>query len=401
MPTIGPAGRSAWHVEGGVVDLTRARPAPRRLALEARPQPIVLDAGRCALVVIDMQNDFLHRSGWLAHIGVDVTPARSPIPTLKALLPPLRAAGVPVIWLNWGNRPDRSNLPPGVLHVYDPTGTGVGIGDPLPANGSHVLEAGSWSAAVVEELVVEPGDIAIDKFRMSGFVDTELDSVLRSLDVSTVLFAGVNLDQCVFATLTEAAALGYDCVLLEDCSATTSPPGCAEAVRYNVAQCFGFVASSTSLLDALEPVAHRTGVHIDSMRSAIAHRISPDDTVRLALLHAPTGPDDTSVFLEIWDPGGSQPPNSHPVSTETFLILKGEGLAHVDGETRPVRAGDFVVLAPGSLHRIENTGEVRLTAITTMAPDQGFAQLVLSGPRAELDEEDLAGFAADGPAPTQ
>ena len=86
---------------------------------------------------------------------------------------------------------------------------------------------------------------------MSGFFDTELDAVLRNLDVTTLLFAGVNVDQCVYATLCDAAGLGYDCVLLDDCCATTSPSFCVEATRYNVAQCYGFVADGADLVAAL------------------------------------------------------------------------------------------------------------------------------------------------------
>ena len=108
-----------------------------------------------------------------------------------------------------------------------------------------MLQAGSWGAALVDELVKAPADISIDKYRMSGFNDTCLDSVLRNLDIKTVLFAGVNADQCVLATLMEANFLGYDCVLLEDCTATTSPTFCWDAALYNVRQCFGFTALST------------------------------------------------------------------------------------------------------------------------------------------------------------
>ncbi len=111
---------------------------------------------RTALIVVDIQNDFCHPDGWLASIGVDVAPARKPIAPLQALLPALRHQGVPIIWLNWGNRPDRLNLSPSILHVYNPDGTGTGLGDPL-RNGAHVLEEGSWAAAVVDELAPEPG----------------------------------------------------------------------------------------------------------------------------------------------------------------------------------------------------------------------------------------------------
>jgi nicotinamidase-related amidase len=249
MRPLGSSPRNQWHVSATAVDLRRVARAPRPLAIAATPQALTLDLARTALLVIDMQNDFCHPEGWLGHIGVDVTPARAPIPALAALLPVLRRQDVPVIWLNWGNRPDRLNLSPSLLHVYKPSGLGTGLGDPLPGSGAAVLERGSWSAAVVEELVQEAGDIQVSKYRMSGFWDTELDSILRNLGVTTLLFAGVNVDQCVLCTLQDANFLGYDCVLLEDCSGTTSPDYCFAATLYNVRQCFGFVARSDAFTD--------------------------------------------------------------------------------------------------------------------------------------------------------
>jgi ureidoacrylate peracid hydrolase len=243
------AARNSWGVGPGRVDLRR-EPAPSSpVTVTARPQTLTLDLARTAIVVVDMQNDFCHPDGWLASIGVDVAPARAPIGPLRELLPWLRTNHCAVVWLNWGNRPDRANLPPGVLHVYDPDGRGNGIGVPARPGGSPTLQAGSWSAAIVDELKPEPDDISVDKYRMSGFFDTPLDSILRNLGVTTLLFAGVNADQCVLATLADAACIGYDVVLLEDCAATTSPPYCFDAVVYNVAQCFGFVTTSTALLD--------------------------------------------------------------------------------------------------------------------------------------------------------
>jgi len=230
------------------VDLRRAPLAPNPLTISAEPQQVTLDLARTAMLVIDMQNDFCHPEGWLGHIGVDVTPARAPIPQLAALLPALRAQDVPVLWVNWGNRPDKLNASPSLLHVYKPTGRGTGLGDPLPGSGAHVLEDGSWSAKVVEELAPAQEDIRVSKFRMSGFWDTELDSILRNLGVTTLLFAGVNVDQCVLCTLQDANFLGYDCILLEDCSATTSPDYCFAATLYNVKQCFGFVTRSVAFL---------------------------------------------------------------------------------------------------------------------------------------------------------
>lgn len=252
MTPLGPSPRNAWRVSASHADMTRPPRPVRALRLPTEPKEATLDLARTAIIVVDMQNDFCHPEGWLAHIGVDVGPARRPIAPLRQLLPALRAAGVPVIWLNWGNRPDRLNLSPALLHVYNPTGTGRGIGDPLPGRGDPVLQAGSWAAAIVDELPQEPADIHVAKYRMSGFWDTPLDSILRNLDVRTVLFAGVNLDQCVLCTLQDANFLGYDCVLLADCAATTSPDYCVQATLYNVKQCFGFVLDSPRLVAALE-----------------------------------------------------------------------------------------------------------------------------------------------------
>lgn len=248
---LGPNVRNAWTASTGAVDLVRPPAPPRPVTVEALPQRLTLDLARTAIVVVDMQNDFCAPGGWLAGIGVDVAPAGAPVPVLAQALPALRAAGVPVVWLNWGNRPDRANLPPGVLHVYKPTGVGVGIGDALPGNGSRVLEEGSWSAALVDGLVAAPQDVQVSKYRMSGFWDTPLDSVLRNLRVDTVLFAGVNADQCVLATLIDAACAGYDVVLLTDAVATTSPAYCLEATVYNVRQCFGFTCAAADLVRAL------------------------------------------------------------------------------------------------------------------------------------------------------
>ena len=246
---------NAWSVDANLADITRPPLPPHPIVLTTETKMLRLDLAKAAIVVVDMQNDFCHPDGWLGHIGVDVTPARSPIAPLQGLLPILRQKQVPVLWLNWGNRPDLLNISAGLRHVYNPTGLDVGLGDPLPANQAPVLRVGSWGAAVVDELEQLPEDVRVDKYRMSGFWDTPLDSILRNLGRSTLFFAGVNADQCVMATLQDANFLGYDCILVSDCSATTSPEYCWQATIYNVKQCFGFVCSSHDILNAIKTEA--------------------------------------------------------------------------------------------------------------------------------------------------
>lgn len=243
--------RNSWTLTAGHADLRRPERMPRPLTFPAEPSSVTIDLARTAIIVVDMQNDFVTAGGWLHHIGVDVSGAASAINTLNHGLPTLRHSGVPVIWLNWGNRIDRANLPPGVLHVYDADGAGGGIGD-RAGQSDAVLTRGSWGAAITSDLKTQDDDVFVDKYRMSGFFDTELDSILRNLRVDSLLFAGVNADQCVSATLTDAACLGYDVIMLEDAVATTSPTYCLDATVYNVRQCYGFTVHLDALVSRIE-----------------------------------------------------------------------------------------------------------------------------------------------------
>lgn len=251
MPRLGPVPQNSWDVSADHADLVRPARAALPVTVAAAPKPITFDLAATAIVVIDMQNDFCAPGGWLDGIGVDVTPARAPIDPLNRTLPVLRQAGVPVIWVNWGNRPDLANISPALLHVYKGDGVSPGLGDPLPGSGAPVLTADSWAAAIVDGLETDPGDLHVAKYRMSGFWDTPLDSILRQRRVDTVLFAGVNADQCVLHTLADANFHGYDTILMEDLSATTSPDFCWQATLYNCRQIFGFTCTSDALLDGI------------------------------------------------------------------------------------------------------------------------------------------------------
>ena len=270
--TLGAAGRESYTVSESGVDLTRRPQELKPLEIAASPQPVLIDLNKSALIVVDMQNDFCSPQGWLGSLGVDVSPTRKPISAIKRVAEALRAESVPIIWLNWGTRPDRLNLSPGTLYTFHHAGSGTGIGDPVNLTtksnaASRVLQKDSWGAAIVDELSPPSTDIFVDKHRISGFWDTPLDSILRNLAVRTLFFAGVNADECVLATLMDANFHGYDTLLIEDCVGTTSPSFCMDATLHNVRFCFGFSFASDALLGALDKSKSPSTVYAGSNAS--------------------------------------------------------------------------------------------------------------------------------------
>ena len=251
MIPMGSHPATRWLVSKNEVDLSRHDPRPaRRIRVAAEPQNVTIDLTRTAVIIVDMQNDFCAKGGYLDYRGVDYTVDRKPIEPLKKLVPLLRAQKVPVIWLNWGVRPDLLNISPSLLHAHTQDGCGAGLGETIPG-GAPILKKGGWGAQIVDELNPGDQDIPVTKHRFSGFWDTELNSILRNMGISTLFFAGVNADQCVMTTLEDATFLGYDVLMMEDCVATTSPAFCMQATVYNVKLLFGFMTTSTALIEGM------------------------------------------------------------------------------------------------------------------------------------------------------
>ena len=122
-----------------------------------------------------------------------------------------------------------------------------------------------------------------------------------------------------------------------------------------------------------------------------AFRIEPTATNRLVIVFDPLADGVSFIHcVEIWDEGGSQPPNVHANAEEIFFILKGQAVAHCDGRSFPLSAGDSFLAPRGKTHQIANVGPGRLYALCTMIPDDRFAELIRQGVPAELDEEDVA-----------
>ncbi len=255
---IGSHPANRWLVSAAGVDLTRSEARPqRKVPVAAEPKNVVLDLGRSAIVVVDMQNDFCADGGYLSRCGGDCRPAQALIEPINHLLQTVRPWHVPVIWLNWAVRADRLNISPSMPHIHTHGVIEKGAVDAafMESKDDWGAFAGQWGAQIVSGLHVDANDIHVSKHRFSGFFDTELDSILRNMGVSTLLFAGVATDICVMATLADAMFLGYDALMLDDCVATNSPDYCVAAARYHVKKLFGFLTRSTALIDGIRTLS--------------------------------------------------------------------------------------------------------------------------------------------------
>lgn len=244
--------------DGSTVSLVRPSRAEKPFSFPANPAYIQADLARSAMLIIDMQNDFLSEDGWFATTRrADVSALSSVIARTNAVSGAFRDAGVPIIHINWAVRPDVANLPANVLDKGSDCGARPGYGDQIGSG--RVLVEGEWGAQSVPGIEVAAEDISVGKHRLTGFRDNALEQILRRLSVTTLFFAGVNLDRCVFATLADGCFNGFDAVLIEDATTTVSPPHVTDAILYLIRLLYGFTAKSSDILAAI-PSQTPTGV---------------------------------------------------------------------------------------------------------------------------------------------
>ncbi|TVP69414.1 MAG: cysteine hydrolase [Rhodobacteraceae bacterium] len=244
----------------GLADLSRRRKPARRIEISAAPDPVLVDLARSALIIVDMQNDFIDDAGWFAAMrGVSCAPLRAVGPRINALSRALRAQGAGIIHLNTGVRADLANLPAGAIARADDLGRRAGFGFARAEALGPVMVAGHWGAQSHPEIERAESDITVLKTRYSGFRDNELDQILRRLDVTTLFFAGVNLDRCVFATLIDGAFQGFDPILVTDACATPSPPATCTAILELVEMLYGFTTTTENILTGRTPPHPQNG----------------------------------------------------------------------------------------------------------------------------------------------
>lgn len=186
--------------------------------IAAEPFEFPLDPAHAALIVIDMQRDFLEPGGFGAALGNDVSLVQAIVPTVRALLEAARAAGLTVIHTRECHRPDLSDCPPAKRDRGDPA---LRIGDPGPMG--RILIAGEPGAEIVPELAALPGETVIDKPGKGAFYATGLGDLLADRGITQLILAGVTTEVCVQTTMREANDRGFDCLLAEDATASYFP----------------------------------------------------------------------------------------------------------------------------------------------------------------------------------
>lgn len=221
------------------------------LSVAADPYPVTLDLPHAALIVIDMQRDFVEPGGFGAALGNDVTRLQAAIDPIAAVLAAARAAGLLVIHTREGHRPDLTDLPPTkkARGRLDP-----GIGDPGPMG--RILVRGEAGHEIVPVLAPLAGEPVIDKPGKGAFYATDLETILRQRAIAKLILCGVTTEVCVHTTLREANDRGFECLVVSDGTASYFPEfhACALAMVKAQGGIFGFITDSATLIRTLEKV---------------------------------------------------------------------------------------------------------------------------------------------------
>jgi nicotinamidase-related amidase len=215
----------------------------------AVPAPFALIPGETALMIVDMQRDFLLPGGFGESLGNDVSRLRRVVPALTRLLHAARSAGIMVIHTREGHRSDLSDCPPAKLNRGAPSKR---IGD--PGKFGRILIRGEYGHDIIDELRPVAGEPVIDKPGKGAFYATDLHDVLAAAGISRLLISGVTTEVCVHSTTREANDRGYECLVVSDCVGSYFPEFQRVGLEMIKAQggIFGWVADSAAVIAALQ-----------------------------------------------------------------------------------------------------------------------------------------------------
>jgi nicotinamidase-related amidase len=210
------------------------------ITVDAKPTPFTFDPASTALIVIDMQRDFLMPGGFGESLGNDVSQLRRTIEPLAAFMAKWRANSLPLIHTREGHLPDLSDCPPAKL-------ARGAIGE--PGAFGRILIRGEYGHDIIDELQPIDGEAVVDKPGKGAFYATELQELLEKDGIKSLLVAGVTTEVCVHTTVREANDRGYECLVLADCVGSYFPEFQRVGLEMIAAQggIFGWVAESTSV----------------------------------------------------------------------------------------------------------------------------------------------------------
>jgi biuret amidohydrolase len=219
----------------------------RVMQVEARPFPFAFSPTTTALIIIDMQRDFLEPGGFGELLGNDVSLLRTTITPTSNVLAAARKAGLLVLHTREGHRPDLTDCPPAKLTRGGTTF--IGTDGPM----GRILVRGERGHDIIDELKPLPGEPIIDKPGKGSFYSTDLELILRERGIRSLLVCGVTTEVCVHTTVREANDRGFDCLVLEDCVGSYFPEFQRVAIAMFEAQgaIFAWVGQSATLLSAL------------------------------------------------------------------------------------------------------------------------------------------------------
>jgi biuret amidohydrolase len=219
------------------------------LSVNAEPYDFEFDPAHCALLIIDMQRDFLEPGGFGEMLGNDVSQLRRTINPNRRLLTAWRSAGLQVIHTREGHRPDLADLPPAKRIRGRPK---ISIGDQGPMG--RILIRGEAGHDIIPELYPLPAEPIIDKPGKGAFFATDLHAILQNRGIQKLIVTGVTTEVCVNTTIREANDRGYDCLVPEDCVGSYFPEFQQIGLEMIKAQggIFGWVSDSARILAALE-----------------------------------------------------------------------------------------------------------------------------------------------------
>lgn len=226
--------------------------------INARPRPMGLNPRRAAVIVVDMENDFGAVGGMFRRAGLDISGIQAAIGPTARILEAARRARIPVVYLKMAFSGDLSDMgPEGAPNRDRHLFFGVGQSTDAPdGTKSRVLIRDTWNTDILAELRPAPEDTVVYKHRFSGFFETELDTLLRGLGITDLIFTGCTTSVCVESTLRDAMFRDYRCLLLEDCTAEPIGDGLTrsnhDASLLLIEALFGWVSNSADLIEALE-----------------------------------------------------------------------------------------------------------------------------------------------------